>query len=171
MGVTIHFEGQLKSNKDFDSVMAKAKKFADRNDMPYVTFSETLKKLSRVKDEQDWDYEGPTKGIKIQPDENCDPLWIEFDKDNYIQEYCKTQFAGIEVHVLIISLLKETQLHFRILEVIDEGEYWDTEDKSLLQKCFENYFVAVEKAKTENPKLNGPYRLEDGRLIDLMEDD
>lgn len=171
MGVTIHFEGQLKSDKDFDSVMTKAQSFAQTNDMPYENFSEPNKKLDRVKDEQDWNYEGPTKGIKIQPDENSDPLWLEFDKDNYIQEYCKTQFAGIDTHLQIISLLKEIQPHFIDLQVIDEGEYWDTQDKTLLQDKFDNYYDAVEKAKAENPKLNGPYRLEDGRLIDLMEDE
>ena len=171
MGVTIHFEGQLKSDNDFDSVMTKAKTFAQTNDMPYSNFTEPLKKLGRVKDEQDWDYEGPTKGIKILPDENSDPLWLEFDKNNYIQEYCKTQFAGIDVHLQIISFLKEIQPHFIELHVTDEGEYWDTEDKSLLQESLDNYFAAAEKAKTENPKLSGPFRLKDGRLIDLMEDE
>jgi hypothetical protein len=169
MGVTIHFEGQLKSDNDFDTVMTKAKKFAQTNDMPFESFSEPSKKLGRVKDEQDWDYEGPTKGIKIQPDPNADPLWLELD--NYIQEYCKTQFAGIETHLQIISLLKKIQQHFINLQVVDEGEYWDTQDKSLLQKSFDDFIDAVEKAKAENPKLNGPYRLQDGRLIDLMEDD
>lgn len=171
MGVTIHFEGQLKLDKDFGSVMIKAKNFALTNDMPHDSFSEPYKKLGRVKDEQDWDYEGPTKGIKIQPHENSDPLWLEFDKDNYIQEYCKTQFVGIDTHLKIISLLKEIQPHFIYLQVTDEGEYWGSEDKSLLQECLDSYFDAAEKAKTKNPKLNGPYRLKDGRLIDLMENE
>ncbi|WP_428661774.1 hypothetical protein [Runella sp.] len=151
--------------------MTKAKNFALTNSLPHQSFSELLKKLDRVKDEQDWDYEGPTKGIKIQPDENSDPLWLEFDKNNYIQEYCKTQFAGIDTHLQIISLLKEIQPHFVYLQVTDEGEYWDTQDKALLQECLDNYFDAAEKAKAENSKLNGPYRLQDGRIIDLMEDD
>lgn len=169
MGVTIHFEGQLKSDNDFDNVMTKAKTFAQTNNMPYSFFTEPLKKLGRVKDEQDWDYQGPTKGIKIQPDESSDPLWLEFDKDNYIQEYCKTQFAGIDTHLQIISLLKEIQPHFIDLQVTDEGEYWETGDRELLQDCLDNYFDEAEKVKTENPKLNGPYRLKDGRIIDLME--
>lgn len=113
---------------------------------------------------------GADKGIKIQPDENSDPLWLEFDKNNYIQEYCKTQFAGIDVHVQIISLLKEIQPHFTELQVKDESEYWETENKSLLQESLDNYFDAEEKAKTENPKLSGPFRLKNGRIIDLMED-
>jgi hypothetical protein len=57
MGVTIHFEGQLKSDNDFDSVITQAKNFALKNDMPYEFFAESFKELSRVKDEQNWDYE------------------------------------------------------------------------------------------------------------------
>jgi len=43
MGVTIHFEGQLKSGSDFDSVMIKAKAFVQKNDMPYSNFTEPSK--------------------------------------------------------------------------------------------------------------------------------
>lgn len=170
MGVTIHFEGKLRSNEDFDFVMKKAKKFAIENDMPCKSFSERFKKLDRVKDEQDWIYEGPTKGVRIQPDPNADPLWLEFDKDNYIQEYCKTQFAGIDTHLKIISFLKAIQVHFIYFQVFDEGAYWSTNDKLFLQGCLDDYFAAAEKAKARNPKLNGPFRLDDGRIIDLMED-
>ncbi len=171
MGVTIHFEGQLKSDNDFESVMTKAKNFALKNDIPYEFFPESFKKLSRVKDEQNWDYEGPAKGIRIQPGQNCDPLWLEFDKNNYIQEFCKTQFAGIDTHIQIISFLKEIQSNFIELQVTDEGEYWDTENKALLENHFDNFYDARAKAKTENKNLNGPYRLADGRIIDFMEDD
>jgi len=169
MGVTIHFEGYLKSDNDFKDIMFKAKNFALTNNLPYESFSEQLKKLDRVRNEQDCIYEGSTKGIKILPDENSEPLWLEFDKENYIQEYCKTQFAGIEVHLKIIALLKEIQQHFIELQVTDEGEYWDTNDKFLLQECFNNYFDAAEKAISENQKLKGPFKLQDGRIIDLME--
>jgi len=58
MGVTIHFEGRLKSDNDFDCVMTKAKFFAQMNNMQYINFTETLKKIGRVKNEQDWNYEG-----------------------------------------------------------------------------------------------------------------
>jgi len=39
----------------------------------------------------------------------------------------------------------------------------------ILQKHFDNYFIAAEKAVIENPGLSGPFKLQDGRLIDLME--
>ncbi len=171
MGVTIHFEGKLKSDLDFDQVIVKAKEFALANNMPYELFSEPYKKLERVKDEQNWDYEGPVRGIKIQPDPDSDPLWLEFDKNNYVAEFCKTQFAGIEIHLKLISFLREIEPLFAELEVTDEGEYWETNDIVLLQKRLDDYFKAAEELKAENPKIDGPFRLKDGRIVDLMEED
>ena len=85
-------------------------------------FEEENKVLERVKDEQDWNYEGPTKGIQLQPDENCEPLILEIDENLYLQEYCKTQFADLSVHILIIDLLRQIQFYFENLTV-DSFQY------------------------------------------------
>ncbi|MBC7722061.1 MAG: hypothetical protein H7068_08560, partial [Pedobacter sp.] len=79
MGVTIHFEGQLKSDADYDKVMMTAKAFAEINAMEFSFFEASEKLLQRVKGEEDWDYLGATKGIIIQPHETSDPLILEFD--------------------------------------------------------------------------------------------
>ena len=171
MGVTIHFEGRLKSQNYFDHVVEISEKFAQYNHMEYQIFKESDKILQRVKDEKDWDYKGSTQGIKIQPDINSDPLWIEFDKYYYIQEYCKTQFVDIHVHVKIIELLRLIEPYFADLVVTDEGEYWDTTDEKILQENFDTCFNAIEDAKNENSKLSGPYRITGGRIVDLMKND
>jgi hypothetical protein len=171
MGVTIHFEGQLSLSNDFDKVIETAKTFAESNGLEYFLFQEENKLLQRVKDEQDWDYDGPTKGIQIQPDESNDPLILEFDENLYLQEYCKTQFADISVHILIIDLLRQIQPFFATLIVEDEGEYWGTSDINILQRHLDNCFRAIEDAKNENSKLEGPFRLQNGRIVDLMEND
>jgi hypothetical protein len=168
MGVTIHFEGQLKSNADYDKVMMIAKTFAETNAMTFSFFEATNKLLQRVKDEEDWDYVGTTKGIVIQPHETCDPLILEFDDNNYLQEYCKTQFTDIITHSQIVSLFRQIEDCFVDLQVADEGEYWETEDAELLAENFNNSFLDMELAIKENPELKGPYRVEDGRIIDLM---
>jgi len=168
MGVTIHFEGKLKQTNSTKKVIDIVKKFAEQNNMAYSEFSEENVLLKRVKDEEDWDYYSSTTGIEIQPHENTDPLRFEFDENGYIQDYCKTQFADIEIHVKIIKLLKQIEPFFDNLIVIDEGEYWDTNDIELLDKLIEDCFVAIENAKQENPKLRGPYRV-NTRIIDLME--
>ena len=43
--------------------------------------------LTRVRDEQDWDYVGPVKGVVISTDEDCDHVRLEFDSDLYAQEF------------------------------------------------------------------------------------
>ena len=64
--------------------------------------------------------------------------------------------------------MKQIEPLFDNLIVIDEGEYWDTNDIKLLDKLINDCFVAIENAKQKNPKSTGPYRVQ-GRIIDLME--
>ena len=168
MGVTIHFEGKLKSQKDFDEVIEKARDFAKRRSSDIIHLNNDKKLLKRVKDEKDWAYEGTVKGIQIQPHDNSDPLILEFDKDLYIQEFCKTQFSDISTHIDIIQFLRDIESHFDKLSVIDEGEFWETNDIKLLEQKFEDFFVAFDNAIQKNPKLKGPFKMSDGRIVDLM---
>ncbi|MFT3796474.1 hypothetical protein [Flavobacterium sp.] len=168
MGVTIHFDGKLKSENDYKTVVEFAIKFAEQNKMDFNLFEEADKLLLRVKDEQDWDYQGFVRGIRIQPHENSDPLNLEFDKDNYIQEYCKTQFADTETHVKLINFLKSIQSNFEQLHVYDEGEYWETQSEEILENHIKTCFHQIELAKQNDETLDGPFRIADGRIADLM---
>jgi hypothetical protein len=168
MGVTIHFEGKLEPEAGFLKVMDIIKQFAISVGLPFTEFEVENKLLERVRDERAWDYNGPTKGICLQPDGNTDPLNLEFDRDPYIQEYCKTQFADIDVHILIIDLLRQIECYFERLTVEDEGEYWATNDKALLQKHLDTCFKAIEDAKKNDRSLTGPYRISEGRIVDLI---
>ncbi|MBC7412535.1 MAG: hypothetical protein H7331_08805 [Bacteroidia bacterium] len=168
MGVTVHFEGTLKSTTDFNEVINKATVFATDNNFEFEIFEFENKKLYRVKDDADWDYEGATKGIKIKIDSAAEPLILEFDSNLHLQEYCKTQYASIKVHMKLIAFLRTIKLHFVMLEVLDEGEYWELNDVPTLQKNITDAFKVVEKAKKENPNLNGPYVTDDDRIVDLM---
>lgn len=138
--------------------------------MEHSVFEEQNKTLERVKDEKDWDYVGPVTGIRIQPHVNCDPLLLEFDDNYYIQEYCKTQFSPLETHVKIVDFLHVIQPLFEHLIIFDEGEYWETRNIVLLQQHIDNCFIAMDEAKAGNKNLSGPCRLDDGRIVDLMED-
>lgn len=94
--------------------------------------------LHRVRDEKDWDYIGPTKGIVVYLHVNCEPVRLEFDRDLYIQEFTKTQFAGVHVHVQALKLFKAVQPLFLHLSVEDEAEYWETRNTQTLTEHFEN---------------------------------
>ncbi len=168
MGVTIHFFGQLKNIECLEKVISIATEFAEGKGCEVISLDSEMKLLVRVTDGKASDYKGPVRGIQFQPDENCDPLVLEFDKDLYVQNFCKTQFAGISTHVEVIQLLREIEPYFETFDVTDEGDFWKTSDITLLEKKFEVFFAAAEQMVKENPKLKGPIRLANGRILDLM---
>ena len=168
MGVTIHFFGQLKNTESLEKVISVAREFAEGKRCEVSSLDCDNKHLIRVKDGEQCDYEGPVRGIQFHPDENCDPFVLEFDKDLYIQNFCKTQFAGISTHVEVIQLLRDIEPYFETFEVMDEGDFWKTSDISVLEQKFEAFFAAAERMVKENPKLKGPIRLANGRILDLI---
>lgn len=168
MGITIHFEGRLKNEQNYSVLIKKVIEYSELREWNYFLFENESKILQRVRNEEDWDYEGTTKGIQTQPHKNSEPLIFEFDKDLYIQEYCKTQFSDVETHMNIIDLLDILSDNFSSFEVFDEGEYWETKDISLLKEHWRNFYAAIAEAKENNNDLQGPFKLENGRIIDLM---
>ena len=168
MGVTINYEGKLKSEQSYEQLVDVSVAFAIKNGMPFEQFALNQKRLERVANEEDWNYDGPVKGIKILPSEDCEPLWLEFDENLIIQDFCKTQFAGKEIHIAIIELFDALSQYFSELIIIDEGEYWETRDAGRLQELIDECFELMDSAKNKDKKLSGPFRLEDGRIVDLM---
>jgi hypothetical protein len=168
MGVTIHFEGKLKSELSYHHLIDASVIFAVKNKMPFEKIASDNKRLERVANETDWNYEGPVKGIKILPGEDCEPLWLEFDENLIIQDFCKTQFGGKEIHIKIIELFDALRQCFTELIIADEGEYWETRNAGLLQQLMDECFGLIEKAKSTDQTLSGPFRMPDGRIVDLM---
>ena len=40
----------------------------------------------------------------IRPGPMCEPFYIQFGDDLFLQNYVKTQFAGVDVHIAIVKL-------------------------------------------------------------------
>jgi len=169
MGVTIHFSGKLKSPSELKILIEYSKNYAEVIGVEIKEINEKSKRLLRVQDGEDWDYIGIVEGVKFQPHENSEILNLEFDENLYIQEYCKTQFSTVQVHIEIINFLRRIESLFEKLDVIDEGEYWEYQDEEILKKHFENCFKIMEEEKMKNKNVEGPIRMSDGRIIDLME--
>ena len=170
MGVTIHFEGRLKDEASFAAAVEVARRFSDDHQWPCQLIDEARVTLKRVRDEQPWDYTGPARGLGIQPHENSEPFRLEFDRDLYVQEYIKTQFAPIEVHVQIVELLNLLKPLFEDLQVFDEGEYFDTGDLALLTRYRTDCSRVFDRCLAKG-KHSGPVRLESGRIVDLIRRD
>jgi hypothetical protein len=137
MGLTIHFQGKLASNDQYEKLITCAKDFAEENQMPWLPLNNENGSLLQFKEGSFYEYNGPVKGIVIQPGTNCEPFFLQFDKELFIRQFCKTQYADISIHVLLIDLLRQIESGFEELIVIDEGEYWETSDINILQKHFE----------------------------------
>ena len=69
-----------------------------------------------------------TRGIGVRPHRACEHVVFEFDREGHIQSSCKTQYAGADIHIAVVDLLRTVAPHFRDLEVYDEGRYWETQD-------------------------------------------
>lgn len=171
MSITIHFEGTLKDETAYEAVVAEAFKLATEMGWPARPISEEKATLLRVKDEEDWDYVGPIKGIEIEPDENSDPLRLVFDRELYVQDYIKTQFAPVEVHVAVSDFLKRLEPYFETFKVTDEGEYYDTNDLEKLKDNIQWCYKGLDEYLDQEGKYYGPVRSADGRIIDVLEKD
>jgi hypothetical protein len=110
---------------------------------------------------------GPTFGVLLLPHHACDSLRFEFDKDYYVQEFVKTQFAGVETHIAIIELFRRIQFFFDGLKIKDEGEFWNKSDENVLEQHMQRCNEVLQEMLA-NPCAKGPVRLPDGRIADYM---
>lgn len=161
MGITIHFNGHLKSEDDFNNLMLFCSEYSEKKEWEYTLFKNQKNILFRVKDGKINTEDFIAKGIHILSEEHCEPILMEFDDDLYFHSSCKTQFAGVEIHQQIIDFLRKIEPYFENFEVIDEADYWQTNDEDLLkskmdflQKAIEEISKTVEKNKDDKWKYN-----------------
>ena len=168
MGVTIHFEGRLQSEAAYTRCIQNTLAFAAVRGWRVEPIEPAERTLHRVRNDEDLDYSGPTRGVCVLAHDDAERLRLEFDRDLYVQEYVKTQFAPIDVHVAIVELLSQLAPEFEELSVEDEGEYWGTRDRSLLERHISSCFAAMDDAIAADPTLSGPFRMPSGRIADLV---
>jgi hypothetical protein len=169
LGVTVHFEGKLRGEKAFADLLRRVEATAKTKTWLTEKFEISEVTLLRVRGGEEWDYKGPTKGIILYVHEDCDPVRLEFDRDLYLQEFVKTQFAGVPAHLELIALLRDLQKFFEGLTVEDEGEYWETGNEAVLAehiRCCDE-MIAEEAAK--KPSAQVQVRTPDGRWMDILE--
>ncbi len=168
MGVTIHYQGALPDEAAYERFLETVETFAAKRRWPSWKIEEAEAHLIRESEEGPIEYVGPSRGVEFLPHSGADPLRFEFDLNLFVQEFCKTQFAGVATHVEIIDLLRAVSTHFDRLEVSDEGEFWETGDVDILAGHLNRIDEILAEMKRDDPTADGPIRLESGRFIDLM---
>jgi hypothetical protein len=55
------------------------------------------------------------------------------------------------------------------LDILDEGEYWETRNRAALEKHIATVNKMIEEMKKQKPKAKGPFILPSGRIADVIE--
>ncbi|MER8386384.1 hypothetical protein NKG60_02320 [Mesorhizobium sp. M1428] len=95
MGITIHFEGQLGGAEQYAALLQEVEAFAIARDWRFRPIDESEMVLNRVIDERSVDYIGPVMGIECLPHPKSDRLRFEFDRDLFMQQFCKDPVCRI----------------------------------------------------------------------------
>lgn len=145
-GVSISYEGTLKSSESFNELVNFLVEFANRNEFGIKVYRDTQCHLNR------WNnfgeiidrYEGESKGIMIFLSNNYEsdfPLNFEFDDRLYLSESIETQNLTLDNHILITEILQKVSCFFETFSVEDSGGYWLKKNIDLLFAKTVNHFI------------------------------
>ena len=179
MGLTIHYQGQLQSETAYAAFIKFVEEYAEAHAWPAHPIPIARRERVRMLQPEDPDapefedfYDGPTQGISLLPHPDCEPLDFEFDRDLYMQNWCKTQFAGPETHAAILQLLHETEGMFEMLDVQDEAGFWDvpdtTESRKALYADFSKTRAQIDEAAAGSPGCSVAVLTPSGRIVDIL---
>ncbi|MFZ4549945.1 MAG: hypothetical protein ACOYN4_21025 [Bacteroidales bacterium] len=162
MGLSIHYSGSFNPNASLSDLIDEVKDVAELYKWKYKVFETGFPtKSNKAKS-----FDQEIYGICFTPPE-CETVWICFLSNRkmssplHLTFFCKnenqeespylymlstkTQYAGTEIHKLIIHLLKHLEAKYlQDFKVTDEGQYWETGDEKLLQETFDLYTEMIE---------------------------
>lgn len=157
MGITIHYSGKLRSTDEMPAIRAIASKWAKRWKCEVHDIDDPWKKLFRVRSGKADFYESPVTGTRLHPHPKSETLVFELDSDLYMQHFCKTQFAPVQVHIDIVEMLREMETHFEQFSVNDESGYWETGDRGKLEQNITFISNVIDKVSNNDAALLAPY--------------
>ena len=162
MGLSIHYSGSFNAKASLPAMIEEVKDIVEIYKWEYFVFEDEFPVNSIGKTR----YNQNIYGICFAPP-GCETVSLCFlsngkmssasnlkfygnSKNKEEAKYlymlsAKTQYAGIEIHKLIIHLLKYVSgKYLKDFTVNDEGDYWETGDEKLLQNAFKQYTDLIE---------------------------
>jgi hypothetical protein len=152
MGLSIHYSGKIKSETLIEKLTLETEDICQSLNWKY----QVIKKPN----------EDQLYGICFSPD-GCEPVFLTFlpggrlctplnlmnrdiydrndvDKELMYTTSTKTQFAGPDTHIAVIKLLRYLkEKYFKEFELVDEGNFWETDDEKILLEQFARYEFAL----------------------------
>ncbi|HKP94856.1 MAG TPA: hypothetical protein VJ385_03765 [Fibrobacteria bacterium] len=170
MGITIHYHGRVNPKlkvKEFyiyAALICKEKKWAVTD----LVETEGAQLLDHP--EEAIPYNGKLSTFTIRPHEHCEPLLFQITQEGYFKNWCKSQFAPLEVHMGIVDMFDQVKIKLSELVIQDEGGYWESRNAEALEERIVKCFMEIQNSKEEDPDYYGPVKSEDGRITDLMKE-
>ena len=181
MGLCIYYSGSFRNPALLPEMIEELKDISEEFKWNYHVYETEFPPDGFGKAE----YNQKTYGISLSPPE-CEPLWFSFlsngrmsnflhlemwgesesgEERNFLYSLVtKTQYAGIEVHKVIIHLFRHiSEKYFTDFEMFDEGGYWESNDVKILEENFRkyNYLIDSFAFALENSPKNVGENLED----------
>jgi hypothetical protein len=163
----VHYQGKAKDAAAIEQALAAARSEAIHYGWQVKDANVTNASISRNTGGEAKTYNGPLTGIVIYAHPMCEPVYIQFGTDLIMQDLVKTQFAGADIHMKLIDLLRKLRPLLADLHVDDEGEYWETGDKAKLERQISTVNKMIEGIRKSYPNVKGPIKIGDGRIVDL----
>ena len=179
MGLSIYYKGRFGSKASLQEMIAEVKDTAEIYKWEYHIFETEFNSAELQKE----NFNQSIYGITFSPP-GSEPVQLTFLSNGrmsspFIQEiiegtnddgklrynlFTKTQFAGFEVHRIIIDFLKYlNKKYFQEFELTDESQYWETGDENILRQNFKRYNNLMDQFASglENIKLNENESIDD----------
>jgi hypothetical protein len=161
MGLSFHYSGKIRSVSAIDLLTSEVEDICKSLGWEYYIWKRKSHRKKKIKNEKGsvvkYTPEDVT-GIDVTPPDSetlfltflpdgtlCSPVKLMFynpeNNDLLIEViHTKTQFAGPDVHITLMELLRYLEgKYFQKLKVDDEGMYWGRWDKEVLLARFETY--------------------------------
>lgn len=156
MGLTIFYSGRFNPESSLNEMIEEVKDICEVQKWKYYIFNREFPALPFPDD-----YDGEIYGICFSPPgsetvsleflsngrlSSCALLQLWGDSDdkerkNFIYSpFTKTQFAGYEIHALIVEIFRYISKKYLLdFKMTDEGYYWETNDLEVLKERFRLY--------------------------------
>jgi hypothetical protein len=157
MGLSIHYSGSIANPDCLSELICEVEDIAAVYEWPCEVFNSEFPNNHFGKTT----YNNELYGVCFTPP-GCESVFISFLSNGKIsgpaqleffgnaskeeeKKYLyivsvKTQFAGIDVHIVLVHLLRYlSQKYFARFNVSDEGSYWETSDENILRENFKKY--------------------------------
>lgn len=172
MGLTVHYFGKLTSPAGVFGLIDEVSDICESAGWEYEVIDRVLEGVpdDYLKLLDDGATAFHARGISFQVHEKAESTMLCFGPDGRTlspmalfrpdltdwnddllahYSFSKTQFAGPDGHVVLCRILKYLfGKYFAEVEVNDEGEYYHTEDRALLDQKFGDYDEALSKVST-----------------------